>query len=195
MNDALPVQRAKSFAKLYKDNAQGIEIERLKMVIESMQAAKIEPTAQPSQYGGAELQALILDKLATKVKPTAQPAVTDAEIERIALANGFKVKEQPNGTMALNPYVYAFARALIALPVQSATEALSDTDIRHLWLTTQPTETESHSLVFARAVIAAALPVQPAKRNFCDRCGQRLGDADYIHTCTPPVVGDEGGKL
>lgn len=28
---------------------------------------------------------------------------------------------------------------------------------------------------------------QPAtERNFCERCGQRLGAADYIHTCTPP---------
>ena len=30
-----------------------------------------------------------------------------------------------------------------------------------------------------------ALPVQ-AERNFCERCGQRLGDDTYIHTCTPP---------
>ena len=32
-------------------------------------------------------------------------------------------------------------------------------------------------------------PVQPTaqpERNFCGRCGQRLGDADHIHTCTPP---------
>ena len=24
------------------------------------------------------------------------------------------------------------------------------------------------------------------KRNFCERCGKRLGGADHIHTCTPP---------
>ena len=29
---------------------------------------------------------------------------------------------------------------------------------------------------------------QPAERNFCQRCGQRLGDADHIHTCSPPVA-------
>lgn len=34
-------------------------------------------------------------------------------IERIALANGFKLKEQPDGSMALNPYVFEFARALL----------------------------------------------------------------------------------
>jgi len=28
---------------------------------------------------------------------------------------------------------------------------------------------------------------QPAQeRNFCERCGKRLGAADHIHTCTPP---------
>ena len=32
---------------------------------------------------------------------------------------------------------------------------------------------------------ALALPVQ--ERNFCQRCGQRLGDAEHIHTCTPPL--------
>jgi hypothetical protein len=35
-------------------------------------------------------------------------------IEQIALANGFKLKKQPDGSMALNPYVYDFARALLA---------------------------------------------------------------------------------
>lgn len=34
-------------------------------------------------------------------------------IKEIALANGFKLKEQPSGEMELNPYVYDFARALI----------------------------------------------------------------------------------
>ena len=24
------------------------------------------------------------------------------------------------------------------------------------------------------------------ERNFCERCGKRLGVADHIHTCTPP---------
>ena len=24
------------------------------------------------------------------------------------------------------------------------------------------------------------------ERNFCERCGKRLGGADHIHTCTPP---------
>ena len=37
-----------------------------------------------------------------------------ATIKRIALANGFKLKKQPGGEMDLNPYVYDFARALIA---------------------------------------------------------------------------------
>lgn len=40
--------------------------------------------------------------------------MTNKQIKEIALANGFKLKEQPNGEMDLNPYVYDFARALFA---------------------------------------------------------------------------------
>lgn len=35
------------------------------------------------------------------------------QIKELALANGFKLKEQPNGAMDLNPYVYEFAAALL----------------------------------------------------------------------------------
>lgn len=34
-------------------------------------------------------------------------------IKQMALANGFKLKEQPDGGIDLNPYVYDFALALI----------------------------------------------------------------------------------
>lgn len=33
-------------------------------------------------------------------------------VKNLALANGFKLKEQPNGELDLNPYVYEFANAL-----------------------------------------------------------------------------------
>lgn len=33
-------------------------------------------------------------------------------IKQIALENGFKLKEQPDGSMDLNPYVYEFANAI-----------------------------------------------------------------------------------
>lgn len=39
--------------------------------------------------------------------------MTDDQITNIALAHGFNLKEQPDGSMALNPYVYQFARALL----------------------------------------------------------------------------------
>lgn len=35
------------------------------------------------------------------------------QIKALALASGFKLKPQPDGTMDLNPYVYDFAEALI----------------------------------------------------------------------------------
>jgi len=34
------------------------------------------------------------------------------KIKELALANGFKLKEQPDGAMDLNPYVFEFAAAL-----------------------------------------------------------------------------------
>lgn len=42
---------------------------------------------------------------------TTQPA--DAQIAGIALANGFTLKQQPDGKMALNPHVFDFARSLL----------------------------------------------------------------------------------
>ena len=35
------------------------------------------------------------------------------QIKELALRTGFKLKEQPDGSMDLNPYVYEFAHALI----------------------------------------------------------------------------------
>lgn len=40
--------------------------------------------------------------------------MTNDEIKDFALQYGFNLKEQPDGTMDLNPYVYEFARALLA---------------------------------------------------------------------------------
>lgn len=34
------------------------------------------------------------------------------KIKELALANGFKLKDQPNGELDLNPYVYDFANAI-----------------------------------------------------------------------------------
>lgn len=39
--------------------------------------------------------------------------LTDSEITDIALANGFKLKEQPDGSMALNPYVITCIKAVV----------------------------------------------------------------------------------
>lgn len=39
--------------------------------------------------------------------------MNEQQIKKLALANGFKLKEQANGNMDLNPYVYDFARALM----------------------------------------------------------------------------------
>ena len=39
--------------------------------------------------------------------------MNNEQIKEIALANGFKLKEQPNGEVDLNPYVYKFSRELL----------------------------------------------------------------------------------
>jgi len=52
--------------------------------------------------------------------------VTNDQIKEIALANGFKLKEQPSGEMDLNPYVYDFARALVILKLDEAANDIND---------------------------------------------------------------------
>lgn len=39
--------------------------------------------------------------------------MTNEQIKKIFLLNGFKEKQQPNGEIDLNPYVYEAARALL----------------------------------------------------------------------------------
>ena len=45
------------------------------------------------------------------------------QIKALALEHGFKLKEQPDGSMDLNPYVYEFAKAL-ANPWVSLSESM-----------------------------------------------------------------------
>jgi len=45
------------------------------------------------------------------------------QIKAMALANGFKLKQQPDGSEDLNPYVYEFADALVE-PLQAELERL-----------------------------------------------------------------------
>lgn len=39
--------------------------------------------------------------------------ITNEEIQKIALDNGFTTRRQPDGSIDLNPYVYSFARTLL----------------------------------------------------------------------------------
>nr|WP_313098122.1 hypothetical protein [Moraxella sp. CTOTU48717] len=40
--------------------------------------------------------------------------MTNDQIKELAIANGFKLEEQPDGTMNLNPYVYEFASVVFS---------------------------------------------------------------------------------
>jgi len=57
--------------------------------------------------------------------------LTEEDIKRLALENGFKLKQQPSGEMELNPYVYDFARALIDAAKSSEKEAHESDDGLH----------------------------------------------------------------
>lgn len=46
--------------------------------------------------------------------------IDDDTIRKIALANHFTYKDQPDGSKDLNPYVFDFARALIQFALQKA---------------------------------------------------------------------------
>lgn len=52
--------------------------------------------------------------------------MTNDQIKEIALANGFKLKEQPSGEMDLNPYVYEFAKNLLLLKLGEITADMTD---------------------------------------------------------------------
>lgn len=47
--------------------------------------------------------------------------MTNEQIRKVAIANGFKLKEQPSGEVDLNPYVYEFARQLAVKELLSVT--------------------------------------------------------------------------
>ena len=66
------------------------------------------------------------------------------------------------------------------------TEGVTVTD----WLTSNYNEAHSPTMEGTNIRPLYTAPLQPLaverERNFCERCGKRLGGADRIHTCTPP---------
>lgn len=52
--------------------------------------------------------------------------ITDDQIQDIALAAGFTLKPQPDGSMALHPHVFEFARAMISAGQQAAQDQIAD---------------------------------------------------------------------
>lgn len=80
--------------------------------------------------------------------------------------------------------------AVITQPGQGsqALEALQ-AEILRLNEMTISTEDYTDALNERDAALArlSEIDAQPApERNFCERCGQRLGGADEVHACTPP---------
>lgn len=54
--------------------------------------------------------------------------MTNEQIERIALECGFVHKTQPEGTMALHPHVFDFARRCFALEREACAEVIAEYD-------------------------------------------------------------------
>ena len=52
--------------------------------------------------------------------------MTNERIKEIALANGFKLKEQPDGEMDLNPYVYDAMRKSMLLKLGQIKADMTD---------------------------------------------------------------------
>ena len=55
--------------------------------------------------------------------------MTNDDIKAIALANGFTLREQKDGSMDLNPYVYGFARAMFGAGFMAARPSVSTDDL------------------------------------------------------------------
>ena len=65
------------------------------------------------------------------------------KIKELALANGFKLKEQASGNMDLNAYVYDFANA-----IEQAAKAQADQKIKLLLCDEHLKKCESHTGIF-----------------------------------------------
>lgn len=54
--------------------------------------------------------------------------MTKNEITRIALECGFTLREQPDGNMDLNPYVYEFAKRLVEAEREACAKVCEDNE-------------------------------------------------------------------
>ena len=102
------------------------------------------------------------------------------QIKDLALSNGFKLKQQPNGKMDLNPYVYDFAEALLAKANErvSELEKQFETQMTNDFVTTTDqakriTELEKYNLDLANE-----------SHKYQERCAElekELANKDLLH--------------
>lgn len=71
------------------------------------------------------------------------------KVKELALANGFKLKQQPDGSEDLNPYVYEFAAALAA---EAISELRFPAMLRQMWSGGQVQEWLSQQAAMRREV-------------------------------------------
>lgn len=58
--------------------------------------------------------------------PSVPDDMSDEQIREIFLSNGFKTKQQPDGSVDLNPYVYDAARAMLAAATAPDSDNVTD---------------------------------------------------------------------
>lgn len=100
-----------------------------------------------------------------------------------AIARGWCHKENASKTMDsdLAIAIAKEVKALIAQPAKTELRFGTEEQRMALLKASMP-QHKAHGFALSMA--------QPAfNRNFCERCGKRLGGVDSIHTCTPPVGG------
>lgn len=106
-----------------------------------------------------------------------EPILTDDEITTVLTAVGYKKKEQPNGTVALSPYVFSGAHVLVELALSKTLVLRNKINTKHgVVLEGQPTASLNHvscdytemSVAFAQdmAVLQPLLDSQQLSINF-----------------------------
>lgn len=107
--------------------------------------------------------------------------MTNDKITELALAHGFKLKEQPGGAMALNPYVFDFARALLAAPgVQSV-----DVDFKQVTQILEMFGGEPAEMTICRGEGHSGMGVYASYTDMPDEGAEYLGESDDEATPEP----------
>ena len=129
-----------------------------------------------------ELPRKAIAALQAAIAQPVQPAMTDAAFK--AMCEQHHAESMADWEQPAQPADTTIDSILEGIDLWSGDTSMG------WWETSDDVAFGASKLAEIKAFFAAsqAQPAQPAERNFCETCGQRLGDADHIHTCTPPIA-------